>query len=58
MMVFAIGVERTDDVSVQGRMAPIRANIVGPFSLTTSIRASIASCHSGASCFALGSLVM
>jgi hypothetical protein len=38
-------------------VTPILASIVGP-PPATSIRARIASCHSGASCSALGSLVM
>jgi hypothetical protein len=37
---------------------PIRANIVGPPCSATSNSAFIAGCHSGASCSALGSLVM
>src|SRR5437879_10796523 len=36
-------------------MTPIRANIVGPSVSATRIRASIAACHSGASCSAFGS---
>jgi hypothetical protein len=39
-------------------MTPIRANIIGPPSVATRINASIAACHSGASCSALDSLVM
>jgi hypothetical protein len=39
-------------------MTPIRANIVGPSCSATSMSASIAACHSGASCSSLGSLVM
>jgi hypothetical protein len=39
-------------------ITPMRANIVGPPSVTTSNSASIAACHSSASCSALGSLVM
>jgi hypothetical protein len=38
-------------------MTLIRANIVGPPSVATRIRASIAACHSAASCSALGSFV-
>jgi hypothetical protein len=38
-------------------ITPIRANIVGPPRSTRS-KASIAACHSGASCSAFGSLVM
>src|SRR5258708_4320891 len=39
-------------------MTPIRANIVGPPSVATRIRASVAVCDSSASCSALGSFVM
>jgi hypothetical protein len=39
-------------------MMPMRANIVGPSCSAIRIRASIAACHSSASCSALGSLVM
>jgi len=39
-------------------MMPIRASIVGPPDVATRIKACIAACHSGASCSALGSLVM
>src|SRR6266404_5343895 len=39
-------------------MTPMRANIVGPPSVATRIKASIAACHSAASCSALGSRVM
>jgi hypothetical protein len=37
---------------------PIRANIVGPPSVATRIKASIAACHSAAVCSDFGSLVM
>jgi hypothetical protein len=37
-------------------MTPIRANIVGPPDVATRIRASIAACHSGASCSPLRKL--
>jgi len=40
------------------RMTPIRANIVGPPDSATRIKASIAACHSAASCSAFGSRVM
>jgi hypothetical protein len=43
---------------ILARITPIRANIVGPFRSATRISASIAACHSGASCSALRSLVM
>jgi hypothetical protein len=36
-------------------MTPMRANVVGPPSVATSIRASIAACRSGAVCSAFGS---
>jgi hypothetical protein len=36
-------------------MMPIRANIVGPPSVATKIKAFIAVCHSGAVCSAFGS---
>jgi hypothetical protein len=36
----------------------MRANIVGPPDVATRIKASIAACHSGASCSAFGSFVM
>jgi hypothetical protein len=39
-------------------MMPIRANIVGPPSSTTSISASMAACHSGRSRTAFGSAAM
>jgi hypothetical protein len=39
-------------------MMPIRANIVGPPDVATRINASIAACHSAASCSAFGSFVM
>jgi hypothetical protein len=39
-------------------MMPIRANIVGPLSVATKIKAFIAACHSQPSCSAFGSLVM
>jgi hypothetical protein len=39
-------------------MTPMRASMVGPPDSATSNRASIAACHSGASCSASGSLVM
>jgi hypothetical protein len=39
-----------------GGMMPMRANIVGPPSVATKIRASIAACHSDAVCSAFGSL--
>jgi hypothetical protein len=39
-------------------MTPMRANIVGPPSSTTSISASIAACHSGRAASLLGSSVM
>jgi hypothetical protein len=40
------------------RMTPMRAIIVGPPSVATRIKASIAVCHSAASCSAFGSRVM
>src|SRR5258707_1520025 len=42
----------------KARMTPMRANIVGPPDVATRINASIAACHSAASCLAFGSLVM
>src|ERR1035438_6248846 len=39
-------------------ITPMRAIIVGPSCSATSMSACIAACHSGASCSALGSLVM
>src|SRR5258708_29201257 len=39
-------------------MMPMRANIIGPPDLATRINASIAACHSWASCSAFGSVVM
>jgi hypothetical protein len=36
-------------------MTPMRANIVGPPDVATGINASIAGCHSAASCSAFGS---
>jgi hypothetical protein len=41
----------------KARMMPMRANIVGPPSVATKIRASIAACHSAAVCSAFGSFV-
>jgi hypothetical protein len=59
MVILAIRVENSLDLSIEPQHhAPIRANIVGPPSVTTRIKASIAACHSGASCSALGSFVM
>jgi hypothetical protein len=40
------------------RMIPIRANIVGPPDVATRIKASMAACHSAASCSAFLSFVM
>jgi hypothetical protein len=40
------------------RMTPIRASIVGPPSVATKIKASIAVCHSAVVCSDFGSLVM
>ena len=40
------------------RMIPMRANIAGPPRSATTIKASIAACHSGAAWTAFGSLVM
>jgi hypothetical protein len=40
------------------RTTPIRASMVGPFFSITNISASMASCHSGASCSHFGSFVM
>jgi hypothetical protein len=37
------------------RMMPIRADMVGPPSVATRIKASVAACHSAASCSAFGS---
>ncbi len=39
-------------------MTPMRANIVGPPDVATRISASMAACHSAASCSAFGSLVI
>jgi hypothetical protein len=39
-------------------MTPMRANIVGPPEVATRINASIAACHSWASCSAFGRFVM
>jgi hypothetical protein len=39
-------------------MMPMRAIIVGPPSVATRIKASMAACHSAASCSAFGSRVM
>jgi len=39
-------------------MTPIRANIAGLPDVATRIKASIAACHSAASCSAFGSFVM
>jgi hypothetical protein len=47
---------RIAGAKISARMMPMRANIVGPPSSTTSSRASIAACQSGAACS--GSLVM
>jgi hypothetical protein len=44
---FPVGVEHALDVRFNARMTPIRANIFGPPSSTTSISAWIAVCHSG-----------
>jgi hypothetical protein len=45
-----IGIEYALNVSVQRSHAPMRANIVGPPSVATSIKASMAACHSAAVC--------
>jgi hypothetical protein len=59
MRVFAAGIEHALDVAVSTRaFTPIRANIVGPPAVATRISASIAACHSLASCSAFGSFVM
>jgi hypothetical protein len=58
MCVLAIGIEHAIDVRFSARMTPIRANIVGPPSVATRIKASIAACHSGAVCSDFGSLVI
>jgi hypothetical protein len=42
----------------KARMIPMRANIVGPPDVATRIKASIAACHSWASCSTLESRVM
>jgi hypothetical protein len=39
-------------------MTPMRANIIGPPSVATRIKASIADCHSVVMCSAFGSLVI
>jgi hypothetical protein len=56
MLVLARRIEHPLDVTV--KRPPMRANIVGPPTVATRINASIAACHSGAVCLALGSLVM
>jgi hypothetical protein len=56
MRIFARWVERLLNVSVQ--RPHDAANIVGPPAVATRISASIAACHSGASCSAFGSFVM
>src|SRR5258707_2242004 len=45
-------------VRFRALMTPTRASIVGPPDVATRIKASIAACHSAASCSAFGSLVM
>jgi hypothetical protein len=47
MLVLPRRVEHTFNAAVQALMTPIRANIVGPPNSATSIRPSIAACHSG-----------
>jgi len=53
MLVFARRIEHALDVPVQCFMIPMRANIGGPSCSATSNSASIAACHSSASCSAL-----
>jgi hypothetical protein len=48
MRVFAVWVELATTCRFSARMTPIRANITGPPDVATSIKASIAACHSGA----------
>ena len=57
MMGLAIQIELANVVAVQ-RLHDADPNIVGPPSVATRIRASIAACYSGAPCSAFGSLVM
>jgi hypothetical protein len=58
MMLFARRFEDTLDVTVQRLHDANPRSIVGPPDVATSIKASIAACHSGASRSAFGSLVM
>jgi len=55
MMILAIGIKDPLDLAIQ---RPHDADAAGPPFSATRINASIAACHSGASCSAFGSLVM
>jgi hypothetical protein len=46
MTIFAFRIETRSTWRSRARMTPMRANIVGPPSDTTSIKAPIAACHS------------
>jgi hypothetical protein len=51
MMLLPVRIERALDVAVNARLMPIRANIVRPPGSATSIRLSIAACHSAVRLF-------
>jgi hypothetical protein len=56
-------IKKWPDVEAEGtwrlssRLTPVRTNIVGPPNVAARIKASIAACHSAASCSAFGSFV-
>ena len=58
MRVLPRRIELPFDATMFARITPIRANIVGPPLSATSNSASVAACHSSASCSASGSRVM
>jgi hypothetical protein len=58
MRVFPIGIELALDVAVQRSHNADPREHRGPPDVATRISASIAACHSGASCSAFGSFVM
>ncbi len=58
IVVFPVRIKHALDMTVNARMTPMRANIVGPPDVATRIKASIAACHSAASCSVFGSFVM
>jgi hypothetical protein len=58
MMVFPLRIKHTLNVAVQRPHDTAARNMVGPPDVLTRIKASVAACHSWASCSAPGSFVM